>query len=156
MPDVTVEAGVKETWPDLAGRLTEFGHQLAVRVYYEDTDFSGVVYHANFLKFIERGRSDFIRLLGVHHSELDEGNEEDRLAFAVRHMEIDFLKPAKIDDLLIVETRVDVIKGARMVLKQRVLCEGDVLFEAAVTIVTISRSGRPKRMPASLREAFGG
>ncbi len=141
-------------WPDLAGRKTEFGHVLPVRVYYEDTDFSGIVYHASFLRFIERGRSDYIRLLGIHHHELDEGSEDERVAFAVRHMEIDYLKPARIDDMLEVETRVSSIKGARMILDQRVMCNGEVLFTAMVTVVVISRDGRPRRMPAQLKAAF--
>lgn len=141
-------------WPDLSGRLTEFGHQLAVRVYYEDTDFSGIVYHASFIRFIERGRSDFIRLLGVHHAQLDDPENDERVAFAVRHMEIDFFKPGKIDDLLIVETEVEEIKGARMILKQQVLCEGVLLFAAKVTVVVINRDGRPRRIPKTLRDVF--
>lgn len=143
-----------ENWPDLAGRLTEFGHEQAIRVYYEDTDFSGIVYHASFLRFIERGRSDFIRLLGIHHHEMDAGLEGDRVAFAVRHMDIDFLKPARIDDLLIVETRAHTIKGARMVVDQRVLCDGQLLFSAMVTLVIIDRKGRPRRMPETLMRSF--
>ncbi|MCT4654576.1 MAG: tol-pal system-associated acyl-CoA thioesterase [Cohaesibacter sp.] len=143
------------SWPDIAGKITEFGHVLPVRVYYEDTDFSGIVYHASFLRFIERGRSDFIRLLGIHHHELDQGGDEDRVAFAVRKMEIDFLRPARIDDLLQIETRIEALKGARMILDQRVICKDQVLFTAMVTVVIIDRDGRPKRMPDNLRKAFG-
>lgn len=143
-----------DAWPDLSGRITDFGHILPVRVYYEDTDFSGIVYHASFLRFIERGRSDYIRLLGIHHHELDQGTDEERVAFAVRHMDIDFLKPARIDDVLDVETRVFAIKGARMVLDQCVMREGQELFRARVTVVAISRDGRPKRMPVALKAAF--
>ncbi len=151
MPD---QGTSQDTWPDLAGRLTDFGHEQAIRIYYEDTDFSGIVYHASFLRFIERGRSDFIRLLGVHHHEMDAGDEKDRVAFAVRRMEIDYLKPARIDDLLIVETRVEAIKGARMILDQRVLRDGLLLFKANVVVVIIDRQARPRRMPDSLRRRF--
>ena len=145
----------EQDWPDLAGRLTDFGHHQMIRVYYEDTDFSGIVYHASYLRFIERGRSDYIRLLGVHHSELDAGIDGERLAMAVRHMDIDFLKSAHIDDILTVETRVGEIKGARMILDQRILRGEELLFTARVTVVVINREGRPRRLPVVMREAFG-
>src|SRR5687768_18530595 len=86
-----------EAWPDIAGRIVKGMHVLPVRVYYEDTDFSGAVYHANYLKFCERARSDALRLLGIRHGEL-----EGQLGFVVRHMTCDFLKPARIDDLLLI------------------------------------------------------
>ena len=142
-------------WPDIAGRLTDFGHQQMVRVYYEDTDFSGIVYHANYLRFIERGRSDYIRLLGVHHSALDSGLDGERLALAVRHMDINFVKSARIDDILTIETRVGEVKGARMILEQQILRDDQILFTARVTVVVINREGRPRRLPESLRSAFG-
>ena len=151
MPEHHEEKG----WPDLAGRLTPYGHQQMVRVYYEDTDFSGIVYHASYLRFIERGRSDYIRLLGVQHSALDSGEAGERLALAVRHMDINFLKPAHIDDELKIETRVVEVKGARMILDQQVLRGGDLLFTARVTVVVINREGRPRRIPDALRSAFG-
>jgi acyl-CoA thioester hydrolase len=137
-------------WPDLAGRLTGEGHVLPVRVYYEDTDFSGVVYHAAYLKFAERGRSDFLRLCGIHHAALDAGAHGERLAFAVRRMEIDFLAPARIDDLLEVETRLAEARGARLVLDQRVRRGGDTLFHASVIVAVISSEGRPRRLPKGL------
>ncbi len=139
-------------WPDLAGRLTGEGHVLPVRVYYEDTDFSGVVYHAAYLKFMERGRSDFLRLCGIHHRQMDAGQYGEPLAFAARHMELDFLKPARIDDLLEIVTRVEEAKGARIVLSQAVRCGEANLVTARVTIAVISREGRPRRLPASLCE----
>ena len=144
-----------ENWPDLAGRLTEFGHCQMVRVYYEDTDFSGIVYHASYIRFIERGRTDFIRLLGVEHSALDSGEDGERVALAVRHMDINYLKPAHIDDLLTIETRAKSAKGARMILDQRILRGEDVLFTAEVTVVVINRQGRPRRLPDNLRKIFG-
>jgi len=131
---------------------------LAVRVYYEDTDFTGVVYHAAYLKFIERGRSDFLRLCGIHHARLADGAHGEALAFAVRHMEIDFHAPARIDDLLEVTTRLDTARGARLVLVQEVRRGDDVLFSARVTVAVISAQGRPRRLPADLaaRLAPGG
>lgn len=138
------------TWPDLAGRREARGHVLPVRVYYEDTDFTGVVYHATYLRFIERGRSDMLRLAGVHHHELQQGAHGGSLAFAVRRMEIDFLAPARIDDLLEVVTRLDSARGARLCLSQEVRRGDEVLFRASVTVAVISAEGRPRRLPEAL------
>src|SRR3954464_5996626 len=96
-------------WPQLSGRLEDGTHILPVRVYYEDTDFSGVVYHANYLRFLERGRTDFLRLAGVDQSTLPAGG--DGLILAVRRMALDFLKPARMDDVLVVETRAADVRG---------------------------------------------
>ncbi len=97
--------GERET--GLSGTLTAFGHRLSARVYYADTDFSGVVYHARYLEFLERGRSDFLRLCGVHHAELASGASGERIIWVVRRMEIDFRSPAKMDDILEIETRTE-------------------------------------------------
>ena len=142
-------------WPDLAGRIDGKRHVLPIRVYFEDTDFSGLVYHANYLRYCERGRSDFLRLLGVHHNELfstEDGSEP--LAFAVKRMEIDFLRPAKIDDVLQVETTTKDITGAALHLEQAVMRGNETLFKALVTAVLISPRGRPKRLPTDIRETF--
>ncbi len=144
----------KSEWSDLDGRLTGFGHCQKFRVYYEDTDFSGIVYHANYLKFIERGRSDYIRLLGVHHSDLDAPEHGERLAMAVRHMDINFIKSARIDDILVVETRVGEIRGARLVLDQQILRDKEILFTARVTVVVINREGKPRRLPKLMVDAL--
>ena len=133
---------------ELAGRLTEFGHALRVRVYFEDTDFSGVVYHARYLHFLERGRSDFLRLKGIGHRALLAGTFGAPMAFAVRHMDIDFLRPARIDDILTVETRTEKLGGARIMLSQRILKESDLLVAAKVKVAVISPEGKPMRMPA--------
>ena len=138
-------------WPDLAGRLTADGHVLPVRVYFEDTDFSGVVYHASYLRFLERGRSDFLRLAGIGHGALDGGGEGESLAFAVRRMELDFLRPARIDDVLEISTRIADISGARIVLKQSATLDGAVLVEATVTVALINRAGRARRLPEEMR-----
>ena len=155
MPNTKIDKNNETVWSDLDGRMTDFGHHQKIRVYYEDTDFSGIVYHANYLKFIERGRSDYIRQLGVHHSVLDAGVNGERLALAVRHMDINFIKSARIDDILTVETRIGEIKGARMFLDQQILRDDEVLFTARVTVVVITRDGRPRRLPDRLRTAFG-
>ena len=103
-------------WPDLAGRVEGETHVLPIRVYFEDTDFAGVVYHANFLKFCERGRTDFIRLLGIHHQQLAAPDAGDPLVFVVRRIEIDYLKPGRLDDVLEVVTRCAEIGGASLTL----------------------------------------
>lgn len=148
------EGSRPEGWPDLAGHLTDFGHELAVRVYYEDTDFSGIVYHASYLRFIERGRSDYIRLLGVFHSDLASGKAREKLNFALRKMEINYLKPAHIDDVLIVESRIKEVRGARMVIDQLIRRGEETLFTAMVVVAIIDAEGRPKRIPQKLRDMF--
>jgi acyl-CoA thioester hydrolase len=140
---------------DLSGQLTEFGHALRVRVYFEDTDFSGVVYHARYLHFLERGRTDYLRLHGIGHRELMAGTFGEPMAFAVRRMEIEFLRPARIDDVLVVETRTALLGGARVVLDQRILCEGVVLVEAKVKVAVISPEGKPRRMPQAVADRLG-
>lgn len=140
----------RSDWPDLAGRLDGTGHCLPVRVYYEDTDFSGVVYHAAYLKFLERGRSDFLRLRGVSHTALG----ADGLAFAVRRMALDFAKAARIDDVLVVETRVAECRGASLRLSQVVMRGAAPLVSADVTVAVIDGDGRPKRLPADIRAAL--
>ncbi len=137
-------------WPDLTGRIDGTEHILPVRVYYEDTDFSGVVYHAAYLKFMERGRTELLRMLGVHHHELDAGKHGEPLAFAVRHMDIDFLKPARIDDVLEVYTDISEVKGVRLFISQRVMRGDEILIKASVTAVAISAEGKPRRLPTEL------
>jgi acyl-CoA thioester hydrolase len=139
-------------WKELAGRIEQGRHVLPVRVYYEDTDFSGAVYHANYLKFCERGRSDCLRLLGVHHHEMHWHETEGRMGFVVRRMLCDFHKPARIDDLLEVETRFREMRGARMELDQKVLRSGEILFSAQATVVLVDAAGRPKRFPKAMAE----
>ncbi len=132
-----------------AGQIAGDVHVLPVRVYYEDTDFSGAVYHANYIKFCERGRTDCLRLLGIFHGAL-----HGTASFVVRRMVCDFLKPAGIDDLLQVETCFKAFSGARMELVQRVLRGADVLFMADVTIAMVDEKGRPTRVPAEMAATF--
>src|SRR5438477_7633609 len=143
-------AMTERKWPDLAGRIESGMHCLPIRVYYEDTDFSGAVYHANYLKFCERGRSDCLRLLGVHHHEMHWHETEGRMGFVVRRMLCDFRKPARIDDLLEIETRFREMRGARMELDQKVLRQCETLFAAQVTVVLVDAAGRPKRFPKAM------
>lgn len=138
----------------LSGELTSFGHRIMARVYYADTDFSGVVYHARYLEFLERGRSDFLRLAGVHHTELADGIHGERIVWVVRRMEIDFRGPARIDDILTVDTRTEKISGARIWMAQQLKRGEDVLVEARVEAAIIGESGRPRRFPKEWIEAF--
>jgi acyl-CoA thioester hydrolase len=147
-------------WPDLAGRLVEDRgartHVLPVRVYFEDTDFSGLVYHASYVRWCERGRSDFLRLLGGDHRQLIDGaGGTEPAAFVVRRMAFDFLKPARIDEVLEVTTRVKSIGAASLTLLQSVKRPETTIAEAEVTVVLISISGKPLRISNALRAAFG-
>lgn len=121
-------------------------HTFPVRVYYEDTDFSGNVYHAAYLHFFERGRTEFLRDLGVHHSEL----AKDGIAFAVRSMQIEFEAAAHIDDQLEVATRVGNLSGARLHLDQRISRGGQPVAHARVLVVAIRTGGGAARMPRQL------
>jgi acyl-CoA thioester hydrolase len=141
-------------WADIAGRIENGEHILPVRIYYEDTDFSGFVYHANYLKFCERARSDCLRLLGISHTELHWHQTDGRLGFVVRRMNCEFRAPARIDDLVIVTTRFASTTGARIVLTQGVRRDHELLFEASVEVALTDAGGRPKRLPATMREAF--
>jgi acyl-CoA thioester hydrolase len=150
----------KRAWPDLAGRLIEGAsgreHVLPVRVYFEDTDFSGLVYHGSYVRWCERGRSDFLRLLGGDHRRLIDGSDGgEPAAFVVRRMSFDFLKPARIDEVLEVVTRVKDIGAASLTLAQSVWRGETHLVEAEVTVVLVSVAGKPLRIASALREAFG-
>ncbi|WP_367717555.1 tol-pal system-associated acyl-CoA thioesterase [Nitratireductor sp. GISD-1A_MAKvit] len=138
----------------LSGELTDFGHRLVARVYFADTDFTGVVYHARYLEFLERGRSDFLRLAGVHHTELADGKHGEVLSWVVRRMEIDFRQPARVDDIVTVETRTEAISGARIQMAQRLLRGENVLVEAKVEAAIIGATGRPRRFPKEWIAAF--
>ncbi len=122
-------------------------HVIPVRIYYEDTDFSGNVYHAAYLKFFERGRTEFLRDLGIHHHEL----AEQGIAFAVRSMALEFVAAARIDDLLMVRTTVVESSGVRLVLDQTISRNDKLIASAQVTVVAIKMSGGPARLPANLR-----
>ncbi len=138
----------------LSGLLTPSGHRQMVRVYYADTDFSGVVYHARYLEFFERGRSDFLRLAGVHHTELAGGKHGEKLVWVVRRMEIDFLGPARIDDVLTVDTVTERVSGARIFMAQTLLRDGETLVRAKVEAAIVSETGKPRRFPKEWAQVF--
>lgn len=139
----------------ISGRLTEDGHELSQRVYYEDTDFSGAVYHARYLHFMERARTDYLRCLGVEQSTLFQ-TSDDGLAFMVHRMEIDFKAPARMDDIITVVTRTEKAGGAKMVLQQEIRRAEQVLIAAKVVIAVVNRDGRPRRLPEELARQFLG
>jgi len=139
----------------ISGTLSPEGHSLIQRVYYEDTDFSGAVYHARYLHFMERARTDYLRCLGVEQSSLFDSDEEG-LAFVVHRMEIDFRAPARMDDLLTIRTQTEKAGGAKMILRQAIERDGTPLAEAKVIIAVVNRRGRPRRLPEALATAFLG
>jgi acyl-CoA thioester hydrolase len=141
-------------WPDLAGRIEDDRHVLPIRVYFEDTDCGGVVYHANFLKFCERGRSDFIRLLGIDAQRLANPEAGEPAIFVVRHVEIDYLKPGRMDDVLEIVTTCAEIGSASLKLRQDVMRDGTLIVRAVVTVVLVGRSGKPQRLGALVRNAL--
>ena len=139
----------------LDGELRDGRHVLAVRVYYEDTDFTGIVYHANYLRYMERGRTNYLRLIGADHRALFEATEKEApgFAFVVRSMTLDFLKPARMDDVLEVVTEPEEVKGASITLRQRVVRGDELLVEASVRVAFIS-GGRARPIPKPLRVAM--
>ncbi|MCC2105726.1 MAG: tol-pal system-associated acyl-CoA thioesterase [Hyphomicrobiales bacterium] len=131
-------------------------HRLTIRVYYEDTDFSGVVYHASYLRFMERGRTELLRDLGIHQQAIHSGDTDHKpFAFVVRGMNIEFLKAAKMDDVLVVETSAKEVKGASAILVQRVLRGEEVLVTADVRVAAVA-DGKAARLPAEVREKLSG
>jgi acyl-CoA thioester hydrolase len=143
------------TSPALDGSVRDGRHVMAVRVYYEDTDFSGIVYHANYLRFMERGRTNYLRLLGVDHRALFEQAQAEApgFAFVVRSMQIEFLKAARMDDLLDIVTEPEEVKGASITLHQRVMRGAETLIEAQVRVAFVA-GGRARPIPKALRTAM--
>ena len=123
-------------------------HRFYLRVYYEDTDFGGLVYYANYLKFIERARSEWVRSLGIDQKTL---KSEQGVVFAVRHLEAEYVQPAQFDDLLEVRTQLESLTAARLIISQEVCRDRELLFQARLTLVSISASGKPIRLPAEIR-----
>lgn len=123
-------------------------HSFPIRVYYEDTDFGGIVYYANYLKFIERARSEWVRDLGIDQKQM----KADGQVFAVRRVEADYLAPAHYDDELVVETVMLPGSGARLIVRQDVKRGDTPLFSALVTIICMTSAGAPARLPAAIRQ----
>lgn len=128
-------------------------HQFAIRVYFEDTDTAGVVYHANYLRFMERARSDMLRAAGIDQRAALDGGEG---VYAVSELAIKYRRPAKLDDALLVESEVKEVRAASCVIHQRVMREGQILAEADVTAAFLTPEGRPRRQPRAWVEAFEG
>ncbi len=133
-----------------AGAFIGREHRLAVRVYYEDTDFTGLVYHANYVRYFERGRSDYLRVAGISHTELLE--RLDPCAFVITRMEIDFRNAARIDDALVVHTTYDTVKGPRLLIGQWITRGESLIARARVLAACITPLGRARRAPADLVE----
>jgi len=129
-----------------AGVVDGREHQLPVRIYYEDTDFTGVVYHANYLRYLERGRSDFFRVIGISHTEMAKVDT----AFALTRMEIDFKRAARVDDALLVRTTYDRVKGPRLFVSQRITRGDELIAQAVVEAVCITMDGRPRKPTAQM------
>ncbi len=123
------------------------GHIKQIRVYYEDTDMAGIVYYANYLRFIERARSDWVREVGIDQLAMKEAG----VVFAVRRVEADYIAPARYGDMLEVRTRLESLRPARMVMAQEVRCGDALIFTAQVLIVCIGAQGKPVRLPAECR-----
>ena len=122
-------------------------HNMTLRVYYEDTDMAGIVYYANYLRYIERGRSDWVREIGIDQLAM----KDQGVVFAVRKVEAEYIQPARFEDILEVRTMLDSLSAARMVMAQEVWRGDDLLFTAKVQIVCIGSGGKPTRLPAELR-----
>ena len=131
--------------------LTGISHSFPLRVYYEDTDAAGIVYHANYLKFAERGRSEMLRRLGFPHRKL---GAEEGVGFAVRRCLVDYLAPARLEDALVVDTTLARIGAATLTLRQRICRDGEVLADLDILVACIGRDGRPRRLPNALRAAL--
>ncbi len=143
------------TNPALDGEIRDGRHLQPIRIYYEDTDFSGIVYHASYLRFMERGRTNYLRLIGADHRALFEQTEKEApgFAFVVRSMTIDYLKPARMDDVLEIVTHPSEVKGASVTLHQLVTRDGETLVEASVRVAFVS-GGRARPIPKPLRIAM--
>jgi len=135
-----------------AGAFDGRTHLLPVRVYYEDTDFTGLVYHANYLRYFERGRSDFLRLIAIGHAALLD--QAEPIAFVVTRMDTRFRAAARIDDALVVRTTYEAVRGPRLIIRQTIMRGEQILTEAEVEAACIDLEGRPRRPPAALRAAL--
>ena len=136
------------------GEIRKGRHYLKIRVYYEDTDVGGVVFYANYLRFLERGRSDFLRSLGIDQRALMECDGGEALTFVARRCVIDYLKPARFDDVIEVVTWLAEARGASAIMAQEVRRDGVCLAAARVTIAVTGKAGRPRPLPRSLRHIF--
>ncbi|WP_375398246.1 tol-pal system-associated acyl-CoA thioesterase [uncultured Sphingomonas sp.] len=144
---------MNDAGPDqpIDGRFDGREHRFAVRVYFEDTDLSGMVYHANYLRFMERGRSDMLRLAGIDQRAAIAAGAG---AYAITRLDIRYHRPARLDDALVVASRLHRLRAASLVIHQRVIRADDLLAEATVTVALVAADGRPRRLPPAWRAAF--
>ena len=131
------------------GRFEDKVHILPIRIYYEDTDLSGVVYHANYLRFMERGRSEYFYALGVKVAGLD---DPEPTAWALRKVELEYIRPARVGDLVEVHTKAITLTGVRMTAEQTITCRGNVLTRGFVEACIMTLAGKPRRIPAEIRD----
>lgn len=131
-------------------------HTFPVRVYWEDTDAGGIVYHASHIRFFERGRTEFLRSLGISQSASADRTSPDALLFAVRRLTIDYLRPAGLDDLLTVETELVKAGGPRLELRQRLMRGDEEIATALVLVAALGGNGRPRRLPAAILDRLAG
>lgn len=137
--------------PPTSGHLADGAHVLPLRIYYEDTDAAGIVYYANWLRFLERGRTELLRLLGQEHSAL---RVERGVNWVVRRCTIDYLRPARLDETIEIVTSCGELRGASLDMIQQARREGEVLVRAALVVACMSASGRPVRLPSDVRTAL--
>lgn len=137
--------------PFIPGAFARDAHQYRVRIYFEDTDLSGIVYHANYLRYMERARSDMLRLAGIDQRAAMEAGEG---AWAVTDLTLKYHRPARLDDDLLVVSTVEAVRGASVVIAQRILRGADVLTDGRVTAAFLSPAGRPRRQPAGWADRF--
>jgi acyl-CoA thioester hydrolase len=134
-----------------SGRFDGPVHRFAVRVYFEDTDLSGVVYHANYLRWFERARSEMLRLLGIDQRRAQEAGEG---AYAVAELTIRYIAPARLEDAILIESRAEELRAASCRMHQRALRDDSLLAEARIRVGFIDAAGRPRRQPAAWRRAI--
>jgi acyl-CoA thioester hydrolase len=137
--------------PPTSGRIEGGRHILPLRVYYEDTDAAGIVYYANWLRFLERGRTEMLRLLGQEHSAL---RAERDINWVVRRCAIDYLRPARLDDAIEIVTICGELRGASLEMRQEARCAGEALVRAELVVACMSPAGRPVRLPSEIRQAL--
>jgi acyl-CoA thioester hydrolase len=136
------------------GEIRDHVHRLALRVYYAETDAAGIVYHANYLTFMERGRTEMLRCTGFSQPALKAGGADGALAFAVRRCVVDYLRPARLDDVLVVETRITAIGAAWLDFTQIIRRGDETLVVGDLKVACIEPGGRPRRLPPAMRATF--
>lgn len=151
MADNSVPATGSQSVVISMGEIVGVVHHFPLRVFYEDTDAAGLVYYANYLKFVERARTEMMRLLGVTHSLM---NRDTGLVFVVRRCEVDYRQPARLDDEIVIKTRMLRLGGASIELEQLVTLQGETLVRAMLRLACIDAEGRPGRLPAAIRDVL--